>query len=179
MLGVRFEVVKPRCKELRGGLPPAALVQANALKKALSVFPCEADVVVGADTTVVLDGKIYGKPESREDAVRILKKLSGNTHTVFTGVAVVDVRGRKGISGVSTAKVKIANLSEEEIRWYVETGEPMDKAGAYAVQGIGAVFIEEICGDYFAVVGLSLRLLVKLLAAFGFDIRREVEGCFS
>lgn len=121
-------------------------------------------LIIGADTTVVLDEHILEKPVDREDAVRMLGLLNNRWHQVLTGVAIIESpTGQLKIAHEST-EVKFASMSDEDIDWYVATGEPMDKAGAYAIQGLGARFIEGIRGDYFNVVGLPVRLLYDLLA---------------
>ncbi|HEX8137514.1 MAG TPA: Maf family protein [Pyrinomonadaceae bacterium] len=120
-------------------------------------------LVLGADTTVVVDGEILGKPTDEEDARRMLRLLGGRWHEVLTGVALV----RSGDGGErrvahEKSRVRFAQMSEAEIAWYARTGEPLDKAGAYAVQGRAALFIEEISGDYWNVVGLPIQLVYKL-----------------
>jgi septum formation protein len=118
-------------------------------------------VILGADTTVTLDGHILGKPENATDAARMLRMLSSRTHRVITGVAVVTVMGTKVAAEVTA--VKFLPLSDEEIAAYIATGEPMDKAGAYAIQGLAAKWIPRIEGDYFNVVGLPLALVSTML----------------
>ena len=118
-------------------------------------------VVLGADTTVTLDNEILGKPEDAADAARMLRRLSGRTHRVITGVAVVCAR-RVEVAAEATA-VRFLTLSDQEIDAYVATGEPMDKAGAYAIQGLAARWIPRIEGCYFNVVGLPLALVASLL----------------
>lgn len=120
--------------------------------------------VVGADTTVVIDGQILEKPLDTNDARRMLGMLSGQWHRVLTGVAVVDRKNSETRVALQETEVKFATMSDGEIDWYVATSEPMDKAGAYAIQGEGARFIEGIRGDFFNVVGLPLRLLYELCA---------------
>lgn len=122
-------------------------------------------LVIGSDTIVVIDGDILGKPRDVDDAVRMLHRLQGRTHTVFTAVAVA-WRG-KLLSGVESVSVTFRSLSDAHIRAYVATGEPMDKAGAYGIQGYGATIVERIDGDYFAVMGLPLGRLVGLCADLG------------
>jgi septum formation protein len=119
-------------------------------------------VVLGADTTVTLDNEILGKPEDAADAARMLRRLSGRTHRVITGVAVVCAQ-RVDVAAEATA-VRFLTLSDQEIDAYVATGEPMDKAGAYAIQGLAARWIPRIEGCYFNVVGLPLALVASLLA---------------
>ena len=121
--------------------------------------------VVGADTVVVVDGEILGKPRDEEDAHRMLRLLQGRRHEVLTGVAVFN--GSVGQPRVAheVTEVRFAEMNEEEIGWYIATGEPLDKAGAYAIQGFGARFIEGIKGDYSNVVGLPVRLLYELIVS--------------
>ena len=148
------------------GEDPAPYVERLALAKARAVaanHPCQ--LVLGADTTVVVDETILGKPEDAGDARRMLRMLSGRRHQVLTGVALV----RDGAAADErvthqTTEVLFATLSDAEIDWYIATGEPMDKAGGYAIQGFGAVFIEEIRGDYWNVVGLPINLVYRLIA---------------
>lgn len=118
--------------------------------------------VVGADTTVVIDDQILEKPVDEKDARSMLEMLSGRWHKVLTGVAVVDRKSSQSRVAYQETQVKFAAMNNDEIEWYVASGEPMDKAGAYAIQGQGARFIESIRGDYFNVVGLPVRLLYEL-----------------
>jgi septum formation protein len=118
-------------------------------------------VVLGADTTVTLDGHILEKPRDAGDAARMLRMLSGRTHRVITGVAVVDARGSEVAAEVTA--VRFVTVSDEEIAEYVATGEPMDKAGAYGIQGRAAKWIPRVEGCYFNVVGLPLALVTALL----------------
>ena len=131
-----------------------AAAKAGAAAEVYSYRP-----ILAADTTVVVDGQILAKPEDRQDAKRMLRILAGRWHEVLTGIALVD-----SVMQVACERteVKFAPMSEAEIDWYVSTGEPMDKAGAYAIQGQGARFIKAINGDYFNVMGLPLRLLYEL-----------------
>jgi septum formation protein len=148
---------------------PVAYVVRLAREKAEAVFAALSGaqsgslVVVGADTTVTLDGQILGKPADRADAARMLRLLSGRTHRVITGVAVATAAGAEVAAEVTG--VRFLTLSEEEIEEYIATGEPMDKAGAYAIQGRAARWIPRIEGCYFNVVGLPLALLTVMLEA--------------
>ncbi|HEY3414637.1 MAG TPA: Maf family protein [Armatimonadota bacterium] len=124
-------------------------------------------IVIGADTIVVLDEQILNKPADEADALRMLSMLQGRTHQVITGLAVLEVRNGQTVRNVVehvATDVTMREASEDELRAYVATGEPLDKAGAYAIQGRGSVFIEGIVGDYFNVVGLPLFTLAKILA---------------
>lgn len=120
------------------------------------------DTVLGADTIVVVRGKVLGKPKNESDARNMLNLLSGKWHQVITGVAIV--KGRRVLSGTEKTRVKFCRMTRKEIKDYVASGEPMDKAGGYAVQGGARVFVERIIGDYTNVVGIPLNLVVRLLA---------------
>ena len=139
-------------------------VEELALRKARAVA-CRhpGDTVIGSDTVVVLDGQVLGKPADEADAARMLRALSGRRHQVCTGVGVISPAGERSL--VSVTQVEFYPLTDEEIRWYVSTGEPMDKAGAYGIQGKGCRFIRGIEGDYFTVVGLPVAALARILPA--------------
>lgn len=124
-----------------------------------------SSLVIGADTIVVIDGHVLGKPRDVDDAVRMLRMLSGRTHLVMTAVAVAFEE--RMASAVEQVSVTFRELGDDEIEAYIATGEPMDKAGAYGIQGYGATIVKRIEGDYFAVMGLSLVRLVVLMAEFG------------
>jgi septum formation protein len=122
-------------------------------------------VTIGSDTIVVVDGDVLGKPRDREHAQAMLRRLSGRSHVVMTAVAV-RWQGNL-VSGLEEVGVTFRMLTDDEIDRYISTGEPMDKAGAYGIQGYGATIVERVAGDYFAVMGLALNLLVRLLRASG------------
>ena len=169
--GCEFQVWPSRAEEDNAAaLPPDELVRLHARLKAQAVAAevQPGDVVIGADTIVVLAGKVYGKPENAAAAVAMLAELSGRTHSVWSGVAVVS-QGQCLVDAVET-RVTLAKLTAEQIRRYVATGEPLDKAGAYAVQGRGALFVERLEGCYFNVVGLPLRALSRLLSRLGVEL---------
>ncbi|HXQ78330.1 MAG TPA: Maf family protein, partial [Gemmatimonadaceae bacterium] len=126
-------------------------------------------ITIGADTVVVINRKVLGKPRDRAEAVRMLSELSGREHTVITAVAVA--RGKKLRSAIEEVRVKFRRLRDDEIEAYVATGEPMDKAGAYGIQGYGATIVECIDGDYFAVMGLPLTRLTALMRDLGVRYR--------
>jgi len=128
-------------------------------------------LVLGADTTVVVDGEILEKPRDAEDARRMLRRLSGRWHEVLTGVALVRAETGCSAVGIERTRVRFAETSEEEIAWHVETGDVLDKAGAYAIQGRAALFIEAIDGDYWNVVGLPVRLVYELARGFESEAR--------
>lgn len=140
------------------------------------------ELVLAADTVVVLDGDLLGKPESPDDARRMLARIAGRRHTVLTGLALVavgaavdgdiDGDGTREVSEVVATEVDMAPMTAEEIDWYVATGEPLDKAGSYGIQGRGALFVEAVDGNYTNVVGLPLPAVYRLFAALGHDLRR-------
>ena len=145
---------------------PLAHAERLAREKARAAAVGAADaVIIAADTIVVIDGLILGKPRDVADARRMLRLLQGRTHTVFTALAVS--RGARLESSVESVAVTFRALDDERIAAYIATGEPMDKAGAYGIQGYGATIVERIDGDYFAVMGLAIGLLVELLARVG------------
>lgn len=129
--------------------------------------------VIGADTIVTLDGKILGKPSSQEDAVKMLSMLRGRSHQVFTGVTVMSREGEnvQTLTFHESSQVSFYPMSDREIQDYVHSGEPMDKAGAYGIQGKGAVFVREIQGDYNNVVGLPVARLYQEMKTMGIQIR--------
>ncbi|MNI37425.1 Maf-like protein [Clostridium sp. YIM B02506] len=121
------------------------------------------DIIIAADTIVAIGDLILGKPKDKDDAYNMLKSLSGKVHNVYTGVTVLDLRSKKIISEAVCTEVKFSHLSDEEILSYVDSGDPLDKAGAYGIQGRGGVFVERIEGCYYNVVGLPLNKLDKML----------------
>ncbi|MGI8836141.1 MAG: Maf family protein [Pyrinomonadaceae bacterium] len=139
-------------------------VKRLALTKAQTVAGKVTEgLVLGADTTVLVDGEMLGQPLDDEDARRMLKLLSGKWHEVLTGVALIRVGvAAQALIDHETTRVRFAEMSNEEIDWYVSTGEPRGKAGAYGIQGHAALFVEEIAGDYFNVVGLPVRLVYEM-----------------
>ena len=149
---------------------PHAHAERLAREKALAVARVEAGaVVIGADTIVVVDGDILGKPRDEAVAAAMLRRLSGRAHVVLTAVAVA--RGERVVAGVESVDVRFRELSDEDIARYIATREPMDKAGAYGIQGFGATIVDRIDGDYFAVMGLALGRMIRLLAEVGVQYR--------
>ena len=149
-------------ESLRPNEAPADYVQRLARSKAEAVAArVLSGLVLGADTTVVVENEILGQPIDDEDARRMLKLLNGKWHEVLTGVAVMRVGGETRVN-YDTTRVRFAEMTEREIEWYVSTGEARGKAGAYGIQGAAGLFIEEIEGDYFNIVGLPIRLVYKL-----------------
>ena len=167
-MGLTFQVEPSNTDEiLEPGLTPEQEVVHLSLGKAKAVaanHPEEA-VVLSADTVVELDGEILGKPHSREEAVSMLRRLSGREHRVHTAVRILSPAGSRSL--VSTAEVHFAPMTDREIEWYVSTGEPMDKAGAYGIQGYACRYITGIRGDYYTVMGLPVQMLYRALCDLG------------
>ena len=159
------------------GESPRSQVLRLARDKATAVAAREpeAGLVVGADTLVVLGDAVLGQPRDREEAAAMLRRLSGETHTVFTGLFLL-ARGGRRAEGLSESQVSFRPLTEEEIDWYISTGEPMDKAGAYAAQGTGAVFIRAIRGSFHNVVGFPVDLFYDLLPQVGLSLADLRDG---
>lgn len=168
MLGMEFEVIPADVPERQepGELPETMAVRL-AREKALAVASANVGKpVLGADTVVVVDEDVLGKPADAHEAERMLRRLSGRAHRVFTGVALVDGAGAVH-ERYDATRVWFRELTPDVIEAYVATGESMDKAGAYGVQGYGAVLVERVEGDFFSVMGLPIRLVVDLLEAAG------------
>ena len=151
-LGIEFEVVVPEVEEIADGDPREMVVE-NALRKARAV---EGDLVLGVDTTVVLDGKAFGKPADEEEAEHVLTLLSGRTHEVWSGIALNES------TAAACTRVTFRRLDQPLLRWYLESGEWRDRAGGYAIQGRGAALVERIEGDFWNVVGLPVPELLRL-----------------
>lgn len=151
------------------GAVPEEFVQRLALLKAQDVAsntPARS-IVLGSDTIVVLDGEILGKPLDADDAINMLRRLSGNTHTVYTGIGLVDSETYSSVTAVQRTDVTFRELSDDEIAGYVATGSPLDKAGSYGIQDdFGAVFVAHIVGCYYTIVGLPLELFYRTLRTF-------------
>ena len=169
--GLTFRVLTADVDETPTVTEPAAVVEELSRRKAEAVRkmrPSEAEaIVVAADTIVALDGEILGKPKDEDDAVRMLRELSGRTHEVYTGVTVLQVPGTERVTFSNCTRVTFYRLSEEDIRDYVASGEPMDKAGSYGIQGLGVRFVERIKGDYNNVVGFPLAHFLRVLSERG------------
>lgn len=166
-VGLSFQVIPSGVDEqVSEPIGPGALVEFLAESKAADVAArVPGTLVIGADTIVVVDGQVLGKPRDRADAIGMLQKLSGRSHQVMTGVALI-AGGRKLVSHEETT-VHFMRLEQGQIERYVDSGEPMDKAGAYGIQGRASAMIDRIEGDYFTVVGLPLCRTVRMLAEFG------------
>lgn len=174
-IGVDFEVAPSQIGERpHPDEAPADYITRIARAKVIAVARTrESGLILGADTVVVLEGKLLGKPEDEADARRMLRQLSGRWHAVMTGVALYDVATRREVADYEKTLVKFAQLSDREIDWYVGTGEPMDKAGAYGIQGLGALLVDEIAGNYHNVVGLPLPLVYRLTRQLGWQFLKQ------
>ena len=167
MLRIPFRVIAPDVDErvLAGEGAEAHVTRLSRVKAEAVAARAPDDVVLAADTTVVLEGEIFGKPDSAAHAVAMLMRLQGRTHEVMTAVAVM--RGGDVAQALDVSRVTFRPADEPTLAAYVATGEPLDKAGAYAIQGLGAPLIERVEGDFFGVMGLPLRLALDLLGRFG------------
>ena len=179
-IGLKFEILVSDADESKidkKAVPVSIYVQELAMLKALAVaekLKNKNALIISADTVVYLDGKILGKPKDEDDAKNMLKALSGKCHSVFTGVCVMDAKTLKSVCANEETKVYFKELSEERIDDYVRTKEPMDKAGAYAVQGLGGMLVEKTEGDFLNVIGLPAKKLFDILEKeFEFDVFKE------
>ena len=167
--GLEFIVDSAGISEDHGrSMKPSELAKAISMEKARAVaarHPCA--IIIAADTFGVLDGRLMGKPHDEDEALDMLGRLSGRRHIVVTGFTILDTETGKAISKAVETKVYFRKLDREEIVDYVRTGEPLDKAGAYAIQGLGALLVEKIEGDYYNVIGLPLSSLARELKGFG------------
>lgn len=177
-IGLNFEVIEPDIDETDGiNLEASQLVKFLAYEKAHFVAKNisknfrrdEKCLVIGADT-IVKKERILGKPQNSQEAFEMLKHIQGSWHKVLTGIAVIDAATMKGISDFEITDVKMKELTDSTIKAYIDTKEPLDKAGAYGIQGLGSIFVEKINGCYFNVVGLPLAKLDTLLRKFGVSI---------
>ena len=177
-MGLRqFRIVVSDADEtVEEGISPAEMVEELSRRKALAVAEQVGQdaLIIAADTVVALDGEVLGKPVDEADAFRMLTALSGRRHQVYSGVTVV--RGGEVCTGHEVTDVTFRAMDSGEIRRYIRTGEPMDKAGAYGIQGYGALFVEGIAGDYYNVMGLPVCRLGGMLARFGVDCMALAAG---
>jgi len=169
LMGLEFEIFIADVDEtIPESLPPSEYVQRLALKKARSAAETLREgVLIAADTIVTLDQQILGKPIDDEDAFRMLTKLCGRTHSVFTGIVVFDRLSNYILKQYRETSVTMRHYTIDEIQHYVQTREPMDKAGAYGIQGLGALLVDKIEGDYFNVMGLPISMLNQMLKEVG------------
>ncbi len=166
-----FKVSAPNVDEsVEDGLSSAEIVEQLSLRKARAAAKKAGpnDLIIAADTVVAMDGAVLGKPHDKDDAFSMLSALSGREHCVYTGVTVI--RGDKTVTQHEETAVTFRDLEPDEIRGYIATGEPMDKAGSYGIQGIGALLVSGIRGDYCNVMGLPVFRLGRILSSFGMDL---------
>lgn len=169
MLGIDHVVFKPGIDENNPPTDPGTLVRDLSKKKAeAAAESVEGEVILSVDTIVVLDDVVMGKPFSDEEAATMLRQLSGRWHRVFTGLTLLVPRKDRSISGEEITRVKFKDLEEREIRDYIRTGEPFDKAGGYGIQGRGSALVERIDGCYFNVVGLPVVKFLTMLKEMGY-----------
>lgn len=172
-IGIEFDIVVSHKEEYYKSILPEAIVKELAFMKAKNVSselemlsPIKNTIIIGADTIVALEDKILGKPKDTKDAFQMLKNLQGRAHQVYTGVAILDYNQQGECQIINQAvetKVYVHEMEDEEIRSYIQSGEPMDKAGAYGIQGKFAAYIDKIEGDYYNVVGLPISYLYQQL----------------
>ncbi len=169
-MGLDFVVSHPvKYKEELNGLDPDELVRRNALGKAKEVGEKYTNsIIIGGDTIVTLNNEILGKPLTPDNAHIMLMKLSGNYHSVYSGLAVIDMQKKREIVGYGKTEIKFKELPEKEINDYVASGEPLDKAGAYGIQECGGAFVESIKGSFSNVIGLPKELLISFLEELGY-----------
>lgn len=167
-IGLKFEIHPSDFEEKDTHLDPEELAIHNALGKAQDIAGHYKDaIIIGVDTIVAFQDQIIGKPKDQQDAKRILRLLSNTTHKVISGLAVIDSKTHKAITVAETTFVTMDRLEESDIEAYINSGEGTDKAAGYAIQGLGALFVKKIEGDYFNVVGLPIYRLQKILKEFG------------
>jgi len=171
-VGLEFEVIPADIDEnLLQSVSPIEMVQQLACQKAKFVANGkQKGIIIAADTIVVVDDRVMGKPNTKDDAYQMLSSLSGRVHQVMTGLCVINAEAGKTECGVEQTEVTFRTLSESEIVAYIASGEPFDKAGGYGVQGLGALLVEKINGCYFNVVGLPLSKLFQMLKNQGIDL---------
>jgi nucleoside triphosphate pyrophosphatase len=175
-LGAPFEVMPSDIDEILEGAPSETTVAALALAKARAVARRVGDgIVLGADTVVVIDGVALGKPLDDADARTMLRRLRGRAHDVITGVAVVDAATGRAETAAAVTRVTMADVGDDAIEAYVASAEPLDKAGAYAIQGRGAALVARFSGSYSNVVGLPLGTAARLLGRFGVAVSAPAE----
>lgn len=171
-LKIKFKTVPSNYREdMRSGLKPRELAEFLSFKKAEAVAEKRKNsVVIAADTFIVLGGKLLGKPVTRTGAKKMLRKISGRSHLVVTGFTVMDSDSGQSVSKSAATKVHVKKLTPEEINAYVKSGEPMNKAGGYAIQELGSAIIEKINGDPSNIIGLPVCELVEILKKFGIRV---------
>ena len=177
---IKFDIISSSIEELiLGGESPCQMVMRLAFEKGIDIASkYKSNLVISADTIVVLDDNVLGKPKDEEEARQMISNLSGRTHQVITGISLINLENNKKIIDYVVSNVKFKKLSKDDINDYIKTKESLDKAGAYGIQGYGAILVEEIQGDYFNIVGLPISKLSDLLKIH-FNINLFTEGDLS
>jgi septum formation protein len=172
---LKFDIVDSNyIEDLTLNKKPVDLVKYLSLGKAMAVVEKYLDsIIISADTIVVYKNKVLGKPKTKKQAREFLSLLSGKTHSVITAFSIIDSKTSKKITKAISTKITMKKLIGKEIDWYIKSGEPMDKAGAYAIQGLGSMFIKKISGDYFATVGMPIFDIARELKKFGIDVLKD------
>jgi septum formation protein len=172
-LGIEFEIKASSIPEERHpDESPRQYVERLAIEKASFVAKnVDSAIVIGADTVVVIEDLLLEKPRDRDDARQMLQRLSGQWHEVLTGLCLIQTDTGKIVSDVESTKVLFHPLTDEDVEWYLDTGEPFDKAGSYAIQGHGSLIVDKVEGNYFNVVGLPTNLLRRLAHQLGLEVR--------
>jgi septum formation protein len=171
-IGLKFEIYPSDIEEiLDPKLNPREQVESLSQQKAITVATkFKNAVILAADTMVALDGEVYGKPKDKDDAIRMLKKFSGNSHSIVTGFTIIDTETKQKVTDSTETKVWFRKLTQREIENFIEREKPYDKAGAYAIHELASVFVEKVEGDFFGGVGLSVYLVAKELKKFGIHV---------
>ena len=177
---IKFDIISSSIEELvLDGESPCQMVMRLAFEKGIDIASkYKSNLVISADTIVVLDDNVLGKPKDEEEARQMISNLSGRTHQVITGISLINLEKNKKIIDYVISNVKFKKLSKDDINDYIKTKESLDKAGAYGIQGYGALLVEEIQGDYFNIVGLPISKLSDLLKIH-FNINLFTEGDLS
>lgn len=171
-LGFNFKIIPADIDETSDKDLLVDKIQDIAYKKAYHIAKKnEKEFVLAADTIVEKDSEVLGKPKNKEDVIKYLKKLSNTSHRVITAYALINIEKNIHITDVDISEVKFYEISDEEINWYIDTGEPFDKAGAYGIQGQGRIFIERINGDFFSIMGFPIAKFMKELKKLKYEIK--------
>lgn len=171
-MGFSIEIISKDIEEMSGKEEVTEKIKDIAYKKVMAVAKeYTTEYVVGADTIVEVDGEILGKPRDKAEACQMLEKLSGRSHNVVTAFSLINIEKGISVKECSTTKVYFKNLTREDIEWYISTEEPMDKAGAYGIQGKGSAFVERIEGDFFTVMGFPIQKFIEILKSLGIELK--------
>ena len=172
-LGFQLQIESKDVEETSNKIDIVEQIEEISSKKVMAVaIENPKEFVVGADTVVVIDGKVLGKPKDKEDAKKMLKSLSGRSHEVITAYTLINLEKNIEITESVKSVVYFKQISDKEIEWYIKSEEPMDKAGAYGIQGLGAIFVDKIDGDFFAIMGFPINNFIKTLN----DLKISIES---